>query len=166
MKKSLMLLAVVILSGCVANARDQWTRPNTSSIQRNVEWDHCNQVSNAYPAFRSTPDEHNIKLFDECMVKKGFTKKGETGSTIVTTGDRGEDKVRVKEYGIVTINSIPEKADIFLDNALIGITPAAQLKLEAGDHVLEIRKPGYRLWKNSIKVLLNSETTINAELEK
>jgi hypothetical protein len=161
MKKIMLLLAVVMLSGCVAGEMDKWYRSDRTRSQTRMEWQNCNQRAQQLGFWR-----WDKEIRDECMREKGFTKKEETGSTIVITGDKGQGKVGVREYGIVTINSTPEKADIFLDNALIGNTPAARLKLEAGDHVLEIRKSGYKLWKNSIKVLLDSETTINAELGK
>jgi hypothetical protein len=77
-----------------------------------------------------------------------------------------ENEVRIKEYGLVTITSRPQEAEIILDGVLIGRTPANKLKLEAGDYTLELRKPGYTTWKRKVRILSDSEITLNGELER
>jgi len=43
----------------------------------------------------------------------------------------------------LTINTIPEKVDVFLDGNLIGKTPILGQKILSGDHIFEIRKDGF-----------------------
>ena len=43
----------------------------------------------------------------------------------------------------LTINTIPEKVDVFLDGSLIGKTPILGQKILSGDHIFEIRKDGF-----------------------
>ena len=43
----------------------------------------------------------------------------------------------------LTINTITEKVDVFLDGSLIGKTPILGQKILSGDHIFEIRKDGF-----------------------
>jgi len=43
----------------------------------------------------------------------------------------------------LTINTIPEKVDVFMDGSLIGKTPILGQKILSGDHIFEIRKDGF-----------------------
>jgi len=43
----------------------------------------------------------------------------------------------------LSINTIPEKVDVFLDGSLIGKTPISEQKILSGDHIFEIRKDGF-----------------------
>ena len=43
----------------------------------------------------------------------------------------------------LTINTIPEKVDVFLDGSIIGKTPILGQKILSGDHIFEIRKDGF-----------------------
>ena len=43
----------------------------------------------------------------------------------------------------LSINTIPEKVDVFLDGSLIGKTPISGQKILSGDRIFEIRKNGF-----------------------
>ena len=43
----------------------------------------------------------------------------------------------------LSINTIPEKVDVFLDGSLIGKTPISGQKILSGDRIFEIRKDGF-----------------------
>ena len=43
----------------------------------------------------------------------------------------------------LTINTIPEKVDVFLDGSLIGNTPILGQRILSGNHIFEIRKDGF-----------------------
>ena len=43
----------------------------------------------------------------------------------------------------LSINTIPEKVDVFLDGSLIGKTPILGQKILSGDRIFEIRKDGF-----------------------
>jgi PEGA domain len=66
--------------------------------------------------------------------------------------------------GAVKVNSQPEGADIWVDDAFVGNAPA-QLKLAPGKHRIRVGKEGYKNWEKEITVTAGSELTINAPLK-
>jgi ATP-dependent Clp protease ATP-binding subunit ClpA len=65
----------------------------------------------------------------------------------------------------VTITSMPPGADIEVDNAFLGHTPA-HVSLEVGERNVAITKTGYKPWQRRLKILPGSKQTIAAELEQ
>ena len=69
-----------------------------------------------------------------------------TDSTTIKI-DRSPQKIKKKKTIIskvsLSINTIPENVDIFLDGNFLGKTPLAGKKISAGDHNFEIQKEGY-----------------------
>ena len=70
------------------------------------------------------------------------------------------------KVGIVTIESIPDDAEIYLDSRLLATTPAKRLRLTAGDHSITIKKAGYLDWVRDFRVLDDADVTLKATLEK
>jgi hypothetical protein len=68
-------------------------------------------------------------------------------------------------FGIVTITSDPDGAEIFVDDKFVGSTPA-KLKLAAGNHVMIIRGAGLTEWKRTLEVLKDSQVTLKPVLER
>lgn len=64
----------------------------------------------------------------------------------------------------LSISSTPDAADIEVDGAFVGNTPST-IDLAAGDHVITVKKSGYKDWQRKIKVT-GGEVRLNAELEK
>ncbi len=67
--------------------------------------------------------------------------------------------------GILTIESDPDAAEIYLDSKLLATTPAKRLRLSAGDHVLMVKKAGYADWVREFTVLEDADLTLKANLE-
>lgn len=67
--------------------------------------------------------------------------------------------------GILTIESDPDDAEIYLGSKLLATTPVKRLRLAAGDHTITIRKTGYADWVREIKVLEDADVTLRATLE-
>ncbi len=67
-------------------------------------------------------------------------------------------------FGIVTITTDPDGAEIFVDDKFVGSTPA-KLKLPAGNHVMLIRGAGLTEWKRTLEVLKDSQVTLKPVLE-
>jgi ATP-dependent Clp protease ATP-binding subunit ClpA len=65
----------------------------------------------------------------------------------------------------VTITSMPAGADIQVDDAFLGHTPA-QVSLEVGERTVTITKTGYKPWQRRLRVLPGSKQTIAAQLEQ
>ena len=61
--------------------------------------------------------------------------------------DKSSQKIKKKKTIIskvnLSINTIPEKVDVFLDGSLIGKTPISGQKILSGDRIFEIRKDGF-----------------------
>ena len=65
--------------------------------------------------------------------------------------------------GTVTISSMPYLAEVFVDGASAGYTPA-KLKLAPGKHSLRCEKHGYKPWTKDITVTADTEVTLDATL--
>jgi hypothetical protein len=65
----------------------------------------------------------------------------------------------------VTVKSNPDGADITVDGKYIGSTPSV-FRLAAGDHEMEIAKPGFKAWRRKMTVTAGGQVTIDATLEK
>ena len=67
--------------------------------------------------------------------------------SLVVKKDKSPKKIKKKKTIIpkvsLSINTIPENVDIFLDGNLLGKTPLVGKKISAGDHYFEIQKEGY-----------------------
>lgn len=68
------------------------------------------------------------------------------------------------ELAKVQISSTPSGADIEIDGSFMGSTPSA-IKLTPGEHVLAVKKSGYKGWQRKIKVT-GGDISLAAELEK
>ena len=67
--------------------------------------------------------------------------------------------------GLVWVDSVPEAAEIYVDGAFVGNTPA-KLPLPAGKHQIRIALLGFQDWVREIEVLSNSDVTLSAALKK
>src|SRR5262245_21679222 len=65
--------------------------------------------------------------------------------------------------GTVSISSVPYLAEVFVDGASIGYTPA-KLRLPPGKHAFRCEKSGYKPWTKEITVSIGSEQTLDATL--
>lgn len=54
-------------------------------------------------------------------------------------------------WGDVTFESSPDSANVIIDGEVRGKTPAT-LEIVQGEHRVEIRKPGYKVWQSAIEV--------------
>jgi PEGA domain-containing protein len=71
-----------------------------------------------------------------------------------------------KETGLLTIESDPDTAEIYLDSRLVATTPAKRLRLSVGSHVIALKKAGFADWVRELTVLEDSDLTLKATLEK
>jgi hypothetical protein len=63
------------------------------------------------------------------------------------------------------VDSTPPGADIEVDGSFVGNTPS-DLQLTGGDHMVIVRKPGFKNWERKLKTSAGSSVQVNAELEK
>ena len=114
-----------------------------------------------------------FELFNELAT--GLRKEGSMNPAEVT-------EVQPKPEGIPTIfpsdnstgrqgssnlvlSSVPEGAEILLDNVLVGMTPS-RITIVAGPHHVIFRKPGFKDYQRQFTALKNSDLTVSAEMEK
>ncbi|HKZ53795.1 MAG TPA: PEGA domain-containing protein [Candidatus Acidoferrales bacterium] len=67
------------------------------------------------------------------------------------------------QTGVVAVNSTPDAAEIWVDGAFVGNTPA-KLTLPAGKHNIRVSLQGHADWVRDVQVLPNSDVTLNAAL--
>jgi PEGA domain len=65
----------------------------------------------------------------------------------------------------LVVSSVPEGAEILLDNVLVGMTPS-RLTIAAGSHRVVFRKPGFKDYQREFTALKDSDLTVSAEMEK
>jgi hypothetical protein len=65
----------------------------------------------------------------------------------------------------VPVASIPDGADITVDQKFMGSTPST-LRLTPGDHTISIEKSGFKPWQRTITLTVGASPTINVTLEK
>jgi PEGA domain-containing protein len=65
----------------------------------------------------------------------------------------------------LVLNSVPEGAEILLDNVLVGMTPS-RLTIPAGPHKVIFRKQGFEDYQRQFTALKDSDLTLLAEMEK
>jgi PEGA domain len=67
--------------------------------------------------------------------------------------------------GSITVKSVPDDADITVDDAYVGNSPAT-LKLAPGKHRIAVNSPGYKEWMKDVTILFDAELVLNASLQK
>ena len=63
------------------------------------------------------------------------------------------------------IESTPPGADIEVDGSFVGNTPS-EVQVTEGDHMVIIRKPGFKTWERKLKSSAGSSVHVGAELER
>lgn len=67
--------------------------------------------------------------------------------------------------GTILISSVPDGAEIFVDEKFHGNTPAT-LRLPTGSHAIVLKFPGRPDWKRTLEVLKSSKVTLRATLDR
>ena len=67
--------------------------------------------------------------------------------------------------GIVNVTSEDERCEVFVDGAFVGNSPA-KLRLAEGSHVVEVKKPGFKVYRRELQVGAGSELSLRAALDK
>jgi hypothetical protein len=66
--------------------------------------------------------------------------------------------------GELSVTSAPEGANVFLDNAFVGITPVILKDVTAGSHIVTIKIDGYQEYTSSAQVNAGATSTVSAAL--
>ena len=105
-----------------------------------------------------SPGSRTIKL-----TKSGYVDY--TATVHVSAGDTGSiEATLTREAGLISISSSPSGADIYLDGAYRGTTPATIPDASPGSHTLKLEKYGYAEWLTSVHVTSGVTDSITAHL--
>lgn len=69
------------------------------------------------------------------------------------------------DKGKIWLTSTPDAADVYVDDAFVGNTPAT-LRLAPGKHTIKVSQSGYKAWTKDLSVIASSEVSLKAPLEK
>lgn len=67
------------------------------------------------------------------------------------------------EIGTIDVSSDPRGAEVDVDGAFVGDTPAS-LKLPSGKHAISVSKKGFKPWSRNVLVLAGSDTKLDVSL--
>jgi hypothetical protein len=67
--------------------------------------------------------------------------------------------------GKLSLGSNPDGADIEVDGSFVGNTPS-DVQVAEGEHMVSLKKAGFKDWQRTLKVSGGSSVHLNAELEK
>jgi Flp pilus assembly protein TadD len=74
---------------------------------------------------------------------------------------------KLENVGFVEIKVDQDGARIFVDGAIIGLSPYKEKKaLVAGDHQVQVEQIGYMRWSQHVSVVRDQTTPVGAQLEK
>jgi hypothetical protein len=65
----------------------------------------------------------------------------------------------------VNVRSTPYLSEVFIDGNSMGYTPA-KIALAPGKHTFRVEKPGHKAWTNEMIIMVGSELSLDASLEK
>jgi len=101
---------------------------------------------------------------DACAaITADWPKMSSKLAATVSAAPASEKQVELAANQVV-VSSTPTNADIELDGNFVGSTPST-IDVAPGDHVLVIKKPGYKEWQRKMKITGGAVNVI-AELEK
>jgi len=66
-------------------------------------------------------------------------------------------------FGMVTVSSDPDGADVYLDGKFVGNTPAT-LKLPIGEHAMRLTSTNRVAWERTVEILKDSQVNLRAQL--
>lgn len=109
-----------------------------------------------------TPGEYHV-----CLSQPGYYDTEITTEVVPLHIQKIEGSLKQKVgNSTLFISSNPEKAEAFLDDTYIGVTPLKVEKILAGGHSLAFMKPGYHLYKKTYTIYPAEDREIIAELEE
>jgi tetratricopeptide (TPR) repeat protein len=112
--------------------------------------------------FKLTPGEHTLYLDLNGYepVERTFTMPDDKPLAL------DFDLKPLENVGEVQINVEQEGARIFIDGAIVGLSPFTQKKkLEQGSHQIQVELPGYQRYSESFEVVKDQLTVLDIELE-
>lgn len=67
-------------------------------------------------------------------------------------------------YGTISVTSSPTGAEVYVNNAKVGITPVTSNEVQPGSYTVTIRLSGYTEWSSVTEVTAGSTSSVSASL--
>jgi hypothetical protein len=112
----------------------------------------------------SIPKGHEVTVYTNTDYDLTKAKAQATATQPGSVAVNSKGASALADNAAVAIKSTPDGADVTVDGKYAGSTPEV-VRLTAGEHQIEIAKPGFKTWKRAMVVSGGSELTINAGLE-
>jgi hypothetical protein len=68
--------------------------------------------------------------------------------------------------GVLTVESRPAGARVFVDGAVVGTTPLVLPEVAAGDHAVHLELDGYQRWASSVRVIPGERNRVAASMDR
>jgi hypothetical protein len=163
--------------GFVANASVEAETDDKSTLIINVQ--HKNSGKNSSFSFNAgerMTDKFYEQVAEELVrhPSQKAAQKSESDHVAIPTNSNGTDGKPLgnspasqssAEVGSISVSSSPEGADVSVDAAFVGNSPAI-LKLPAGKHTISVTLDGFKNWTRDLTVLPGADTKLNASLSK
>jgi hypothetical protein len=102
---------------------------------------------------------------DEYKSRHENQQMGQSQSHLAqTVATQSQPAVAIPGVQKLSVNSVPDSADIEVDGAFVGSTPSV-IELKTGEHTIVVHKSGYKPWERKLK-LESGDIKVNAELER
>lgn len=135
-----------------------WASPENTKVYVNNQYLGEAPLSTGLLA----PGEYHIRLS-----QPGYYDVDITAEVVPLHIQKVEGRLKQKVgNSTLFISSTPKKAEAFLDNTYIGVTPLKVENILAGGHSLAFMKPGYHLYKKTYAVYPATDREIIADLEE
>jgi hypothetical protein len=155
--------------GFVANASVESTPDHKTNLTINVQ--KKNNGKNGGPSF-GAGDRMADKFFEQVeeeLANKSsqpIAEKPEAAHVDVPSGTPASPAIAAgSEQGGINVTSNPDGADVSVDGAFVGSTPAL-LKLAPGKHTISVGQAGYATWSKDLVVMAGSSVGLKATLTK
>ncbi len=76
------------------------------------------------------------------------------------------ERIREQIIGTLTVTSVPENAEVWIEDKILGTTPLYATYLNAGDYSVEIRHRGYDSREIPVTIKAGKEFTVEENLDK
>jgi hypothetical protein len=160
--------------GFVANASVESEAENKATLIINVQ----NKKGMSWGAGDRMADKFFSQVSDELAgdVKQAAAIKPQEAAIAVPdpkavppepsmTKPAAETVAPADDKGKILLTSMPDAAEVYVDDAYVGNTPAT-LRLAPGKHTIKVSEKGYKAWSKDLSVIASSEVTLKAALEK
>jgi serine/threonine protein kinase len=68
--------------------------------------------------------------------------------------------------GVLTVESRPAGARVFVDGVLVGTTPLVLPEVPAGDHAVHLELDGYQRWASAVRVVPSESNRVAASMDR